>query len=126
MKVNPRDPSEPAQRLASTPAGPTVRGPDAPKHGSESPEGPEREEAIAPEAPPKDGELEQAIEMANELARKMNLTISFRPSEHGDEMILQLKDRETGEVIREVPPEEMIRRMRDFSGFEGLLTQGRG
>ena len=41
-----------------------------------------------------EAELGRAIELANELARKMNLTISFRHSEHGDETIPQLKDKE--------------------------------
>lgn len=68
-------------------------------------------------------EVDRAVDTANELARRLDVKILFRRSEETDDFRLQIVDRETGEVIRQVPPEEMIAHMKSFSGFEGLLTE---
>jgi uncharacterized FlaG/YvyC family protein len=71
-------------------------------------------------------ELGRIVELANALARIGNFAIRFRRSEQVDEMILEVFNRETGEVVRKIPPEELIARLREFTGFEGLLATREG
>jgi flagellar protein FlaG len=71
-------------------------------------------------------ELDRIVELANALARIGNFAIRFRRSEQVDEMILEVFNRETGEVVRKIPPEELIARLREFTGFEGLLATREG
>lgn len=67
-------------------------------------------------------EVEKVVELANELAQRLDIKVTFRKSERSDEFRLEVVNRQTGEVIRQVPPEELISHLRNFSGFEGLLT----
>jgi uncharacterized FlaG/YvyC family protein len=80
------------------------------------------EEAEAPERHTRE-EIDRVIEMANDLARRLDVKILFRRSDADEDYHLEVVDRETGELIRRVPPEEMIAHIENFSGFEGLLTE---
>jgi flagellar protein FlaG len=55
----------------------------------------------------------------------MNVSISFETSEEGNEVVVAVINRETGELIRKIPPEDLTVRLKRFQGFEGLLTQAK-
>jgi flagellar protein FlaG len=55
----------------------------------------------------------------------MNVSIAFETSEEGGKVVVAVINRETGELIRKIPPEDLIDRLNRFEGFEGLLTQAK-
>jgi len=74
---------------------------------------------------PEPAEVERDVELANELASRMNVSIGFRTFQEDGEVIVEVTNRETGELIRRVPPEDLTDRLTRFQGFEGLLTQAK-
>lgn len=87
-------------------------------------------DAVAREAPesrkkPEAEEVERDVEVANELASRMNVAVGFRTFQEDGEVIVEVTNRETGELIRRVPPEDLTDRLTRFQGFEGLLTQAK-
>jgi len=54
--------------------------------------------------------------------RDMRNKISFSINEETGKVIIKIVDRETGEVVREIPPEEMIKKMaRIREGYSNLV-----
>ncbi len=71
-------------------------------------------------------DVDGLLETANTLARQSKLAVVFRKSEVRGHMILEVVDKSTGNVVRQIPPEEMERRMKFFAGFVGLLSESEG
>lgn len=71
-------------------------------------------------------DISKVVDLANELAQRLDVKVTFRKSEVSDGYQLEVVNRETGEVIRRVPPEKVIAHLENFSGFEGLLTRSGG
>ncbi len=73
-----------------------------------------------------EAEAGRLLEEANALARQAELGLYFRKSEFSEQMIIEVVDKHSGDVIRQIPPEEMLRRMRVLAGTGGLLAETRG
>ena len=54
-------------------------------------------------------ELVDAVENANELGQLLKRKLSFAVDEATDKVIVKVIDEESGEVVRQVPPQEMLR-----------------
>ena len=50
----------------------------------------------------------QAVDLANSVAALFNTKLSFAYEERLGRMVVTVKDGETGEIIRQIPPEEMV------------------
>ena len=50
----------------------------------------------------------QAVDLANSVAALFNTKLSFAYEESLGRMVVTVKDGETGEIIRQIPPEEMV------------------
>ena len=79
----------------------------------------------------KDGEkegqkerLEDIKNAANDLLARMNIKLDFNLDKQTEEIVVKIRNKENNEVIRQIPPEEMLelaKRMEEMSGI--LLDQ---
>ena len=64
--------------------------------------------------------LEEIIEALNQFMRALNIELRFEIHEPTHEIIARLINKETGEVIREIPPEkflDMLARLQELVGL---------
>jgi flagellar protein FlaG len=64
--------------------------------------------------------MSKAMEVANEMLKPANKSFSYSVHEETKEIMIQIKDDETGEVIKEIPSEEsldMVAKMRELAGI---------
>jgi flagellar protein FlaG len=75
----------------------------------------ERHEAPEGSAPAKKAsavpksELLEAVDNANEIGQLLKRKLNFTIDRETDRIVVEVVDEETGEVVRQVPPEEMLR-----------------
>ena len=64
-------------------------------------------------------ELEESIsnEIKNNLARSLNRKIDYNIHQESNEIVIQVLDGETGEVIREIPQQDFVRLIDQTSKF---------
>ena len=66
--------------------------------------------------------LQQMIEQANrQLAGAGNQRLSFGYEERLNRLYVQIKDNATGEIVREIPPEKLIRQQAAVSEMIGII-----
>ena len=70
-------------------------------------------------------ELERAVEALNEFLGFVQVKVTFVVDRSTHQVTIRVVDSRTNEVIREVPPEEMMRRMQRMVEPLGLLLNGR-
>jgi uncharacterized FlaG/YvyC family protein len=69
----------------------------------------------------------QAVEMANRIADFLDKKIAFTYDERIDQVIVKIVRKSTEEVIRQVPPEEMVELMAKLrEDFRGLIFNHTG
>lgn len=75
-------------------------------------------------------ELGESVSSANKLMEYMNRQINFTIDDKIDRVVVKIIDGATKEVIRQIPPEEMValmKRLKDLvDGFKGLLYNHKG
>jgi len=54
-------------------------------------------------------ELEAAVESANEIGQLLKRKLNFSIDSSTERVVVQVIDEESGEVVRQVPPQEMLR-----------------
>jgi len=54
-------------------------------------------------------ELEVAVESANEIGQMLKRTLNFSIDNGTDRIVVKIVDEESGEIVRQVPPQEMLR-----------------
>lgn len=54
-------------------------------------------------------ELENAVDQANEIGQLLNRKLDFTIDEATEKVVVSVLDGETGEVVRQIPPDEMLR-----------------
>ena len=74
-------------------------------------------------APEEEVDREGLAELANDLTTQLsgNLRIKFLTDENTGKDYFQLIDKETGEVIRQYPPDEMLRMAEKFQDVSSLI-----
>jgi len=83
-------------------------------------EKPEKEAKAVPEV-----DMDKLLEQANQIAHSNNKEINFRFDNEGDPPVIIVTDKQTGEVIRQIPSEEMVRLNDKMEDFVGLIFNGR-
>ncbi len=73
----------------------------------------------------KDSSLEEIVSRTNKVASAYNNQISFEISEEGDPPVVVIRDKESGEVIRQIPAEEMVDLNRKMRDLVGMMFNGR-
>ena len=67
------------------------------------------EAAANKKEPVSTSELEVAVESANEIGQMLKRTLNFSVDQGTDRIVVKIVDEESGEVVRQVPPQEMLR-----------------
>lgn len=117
-------PPRPApEALAPTrPAAPTKEAVDAAAPAKVAPkqEVPSQAERRA-EADAQRRELKQAIERMNQQAMKDGRKLNFAMDEVTDQMVITVRKAESGEVIRQIPSEAVLRVAHNMEQLKGLV-----
>ena len=66
-------------------------------------------------------EVEQATEDLNRMLEHINQRLSFKVHEGSERMIVYVIDKETNEVVRELPPEKFLDTIAKIREFIGIL-----
>lgn len=84
----------------------------------------QNDEAQAKQTKTKDAEhLAAQVTRLNEFAQKMKRDIEFSVDQQSNRTIIRVRDAETGVVIRQLPPEEILRIAERLAEAEGLLVR---
>jgi flagellar protein FlaG len=63
---------------------------------------------LTPEKQPERGELEQTVDDLNGLVQDLQRQVRFSLDDDSGEMVVKVVDRETDDVIRQIPSEEVL------------------
>lgn len=66
-------------------------------------------------------ELSQAIARLNEMMSKQGRDLSFSMDEQLNRTVIQVRSTSTGEVVRQIPDEVVLKVARSIDGLKGLL-----
>lgn len=92
------------------------------------------EKSVVPEVPAVDSraavnlkdlmaEIKEAVEIANETLIAKNKSVRFTIDETLDRAVVTVVDKKTGEVVRQLPSEEMLNVARNIEELKGLLVK---
>ena len=80
----------------------------------------------APEAPVKSEYLAQVVEnIQRYLHDTLNVNLDFQIDANTKEMVVRVLNRETGEVVRQIPSEDVVRLREKLEEFRGALFNGK-
>lgn len=68
-------------------------------------------------------EIMKDLDAVNTQLRIMNRSIQFSIDERSHDIVVRVVDRESGEVIREVPPESLMKLRERMAEISGLLVE---
>ena len=68
--------------------------------------------------------IDEEVDVLNELANILNHKLSFAVREESGETYVRVVDRETGEVVRVIPPEELMELSERIRSLAGLFFEG--
>jgi len=71
-------------------------------------------------------DISEAMERVASTAKLFNRKIQLRVDEESNMVIVKIIDKETNEVIRQVPPEELVKLSRNARDLKGLLIDKEG
>lgn len=79
--------------------------------------------AMETEAPKKlsPEEMQEVIEVANAALKNANNSLQFQIDESLEQPIVSVVDQDSGEVIRQLPSEEIVRISRSIDSMRGVL-----
>lgn len=76
--------------------------------------------------PPNDpADVEQAVNQVNQFVQNLSRDLQFTVDEYSGRTVIKVLDSETKEVIRQIPPEEMLRIASHLSADGSLLLKVR-
>jgi flagellar protein FlaG len=74
------------------------------------------------------GVVRKAVDEGNSLLQSINRNLQFTVDDASKELVVKIVDSESGELVRQIPTEEMlmfIRRMKEMEGQQGSVLQDR-
>ncbi len=106
----PRPPAvQPVSHEAASPAAPAVQAVGAPN------------KAAVEDIREKQANIREAIERLNQQMRKDGRKLNFAMDEVVDRVVITVRQAETGEVIRQIPDEALLRVAHNMEALKGLL-----
>lgn len=69
--------------------------------------------------------FEEAKDQVNRALEQLNVKLSFKLNRDLDRMIVKVVNRESGEVVRQIPPEEMLEIAKRMEEMGGILLDER-
>lgn len=88
------------------------------------PAGPVVEAETATEVPNR-AQVDRAVESVNNLAQSLKRKLEFSINDSTGHTVIKIVDSESGDVIRQIPPEEMIRLAERLREVQGLIVDSR-
>ncbi len=67
------------------------------------------------------GSLEDAVKEANKKAISFNRHLNFSIDDSTNVVVVKVIDSDTGDVVRQIPPEEQLKLMQNFEKMQSLL-----
>ena len=67
--------------------------------------------------------VEQAVKDINDFFQTVRRTLQFNLDQDSGKMVIQIKDAETDQVIRQIPPEYVLRLAKQLGEVKGLLFE---
>ena len=71
-------------------------------------------------------DMEQAVEILNEALSKDPVALQFRIDETLNRPVVSVISEETGEIVHQLPQEEVIRAVKNLDTMRGILFEGLG
>ena len=65
--------------------------------------------------------IEDAVEVLNEALSRKHTSAQIRRDEQLNRFLVTIKDKESGEIVREVPPEALLKFARNLEELKGIL-----
>jgi len=65
--------------------------------------------------------IDDAVEILNEALSRKNTSAQIRRDEELNRFLVTIKDKESGEIVREVPPEALLKFARNLEELKGIL-----
>lgn len=101
-----RSPQPPASAATSTPVAETDR---------------KEQKAPATTAQPSAEELKQAVDKANSFLQSVQRGLQFRVDKDTNTTVVKVVDSESGEVVRQIPPERTLEMLKEMSEMQNKL-----
>lgn len=96
----------------------------APQAGTQRPVRPASAAAEAPQQQPEPAQVERAVETIKQLIEaKAPNSLSFSIDDSTGKSIVRITDRSTGEMVRQIPSEEMLDIARSIDKLQGMLLK---
>ena len=65
--------------------------------------------------------IDDAVEVLNEALSRKHTSAQIRKDEELNRFLVTIKDKESGEIVREVPPEALLKFARNLEELKGIL-----
>ena len=65
--------------------------------------------------------IDDAVEFLNEALSRKNTSAQIRRDEELNRFLVTIKDKDSGEIVREVPPEALLKFARNLEELKGIL-----
>jgi flagellar protein FlaG len=65
----------------------------------------------------------EALKSVNNIFQKDNRTVQFTLNQDAHRMVIQIKDTESGKVIRQIPAEESLQLAKRLDDFKGMMYE---
>jgi len=69
--------------------------------------------------------LADVVERLNDHMRQMQRSLRFSVDDYSGRIVVKVVDKDTEEVIRQIPSDEMLAIMKHISEFDGLIFDGK-
>jgi flagellar protein FlaG len=73
-----------------------------------------------------DSDVESLLADVQDYVSEMNIGLDFRVDPDSDELVVQVLNRDTGEVIRQIPSEALMELRQKLEDLRGVLFVGEG
>ncbi|MEW5701234.1 MAG: flagellar protein FlaG [Candidatus Zixiibacteriota bacterium] len=70
---------------------------------------------------PSAAEVESTVAAANDVLEQANVGLRYRIDERTEDLVVSVVDRDTGEVLRQVPPDQILRMRQRMQELMGIL-----
>jgi len=68
-------------------------------------------------------EIRKDLNAINEQLKTMNRSIQFSIDDKSNEVVVKIVDRDTGEVVRQIPPESVVKLRDSMADMAGLIVE---
>ncbi len=85
----------------------------------------EQAQKVLQKEEPSAEEIKQNLDAINTQLRSMNISIQFTIDGTTNDVVVKIVDDDTGKVIRQIPPDDVLRIREHLKEMSGLLVKGK-